>query len=428
MHDTFTFEGSADDDGSPIDEPPRRTRWAVEVQLGAELRRVPVGERAIVVGSGRSADLSLDDPTMSARHCEIVATRSGLSVRDLQSTNGTYVGGMRMREGVAGEGTVITVGQTPLVCVVNEDSQVELGAPLPGIAGCSMPMRQIAAQVRKLAKLSAPVLVTGETGVGKELVVRALHGEGPRKEAPIVAVNVATLPRELVESELFGHERGAFTGAVARRAGAFHDAEGGTLFLDEIGELPMEAQPKLLRALDGYEIRRVGANGGGKKPNARVVAATHVALGRSVDAGTFRRDLYHRLEVFLIEIPPLRSRPGDIVPIARHLLAGMEPEIGKRDLTAATIAKLTSYDWPGNVRELRNALSRAAHTATSRWLDVASIDKAMKRPRAEIEEPLKLTRRRAEELLARYGGNISAAARHAKVPRSTFRKKLKSPR
>src|SRR5207245_1320859 len=118
----------------------------------------------------------------------------------------------------------------------------------------------------------------------------------------IVAVNVAALPRELVESELFGHERGAFTGAVARRAGAFLDADGGTLFLDEIGELPMEAQPKLLRALDGYEIRRVGANGGGKKPNTRVIAATHVPLGRSVDAGTFRRDLYHRLEVFLVEI------------------------------------------------------------------------------------------------------------------------------
>jgi DNA-binding NtrC family response regulator len=288
-------------------------------------------------------------------------------------------------------------------------------------------MRRIAGQVRKLAPLAQPVLVTGETGVGKELVVCALHAEGPRRTAPLVALNVAALPRELVESELFGHERGAFTGAVARRTGAFLDADGGTLFLDEIGELPIEAQPKLLRALDGYEIRRVGAGGGGKKPNTRVVAATHVPLGDSVERGAFRRDLYHRLEVFVVEIPPLRARPGDIIPIARHLLEQMEPELGRRDMTAAAIAKLTSYDWPGNVRELRNALSRAAHGAPGRWIDVASLERAMRRRREgeAASAPVVLTKQRAEELLERLGGNVSAAARHANVPRSTFRKILK---
>ncbi len=427
MHDTIPFERH-DESARLIETAARGGRWGFEIQEGGDLRRVELGERAVVVGSSRSADVSIEDPTASARHCELAATRSGIAVRDLGSKNGTYVGGARVRQGVAGDATVITIGQTTLLCTAGDDAHLELGAPLPGVAGCSTAMRRIAAQVRKLAGLFAPVLVTGETGVGKELVVRALHAEGPRREAPIIAVNVSTLPRELVESELFGHERGAFTGAVSRRAGAFLEAEGGTLFLDEIGELPLEAQPKLLRALDGYEIRRVGATGGGRKPNARVVAATHVPLAENVEAGKFRRDLYHRLEVFLVEIPPLRARPGDIVPIARHLLEGMEQEVGKRDLTTATIAKLTSYEWPGNVRELRNVLNRAAHAAPSRWLELASFEKAMKRPREDAERPEVLTRRRAEELRARYGGNISAAARHAKLPRSTFRKRLKSPR
>ena len=144
--------------------------------------------------------------------------------------------------------------------------------------------------------------------------------QGPRAAEPFVAINVAALPRELVESELFGHERGAFTGAVTRRVGAFTEAEGGTLFLDEIGELPIDAQPKLLRALDGYEVRRVGAPGSGRRANARVVVATHVALQDNVARGAFRRDLFHRLEVFVVDVPPLRERPGDVLPIARMLL------------------------------------------------------------------------------------------------------------
>src|SRR6185436_14560652 len=174
----------------------------------------------------------------------------------------------------------------------------------------------------------------------KELIARALHTEGPRSEAPFVALNVAALPRELVESELFGHERGAFTGAVTKRAGAFAEAETGTLFLDEIGELPIDAQPKLLRALDGYEVRRVGAPGSGRRANARVVVATHVALQDNVARGAFRRDLFHRLEVFVVEVPSLRDRPGDILPIARLLLGQMENEIGRRELTPAAIAQL----------------------------------------------------------------------------------------
>ena len=233
---------------------------------------------------------------------------------------------------------------------------------------------------------------------------------------------MTTLPRELVESELFGHERGAFTGAVTRRVGAFTEAAGGTLFLDEIGELPIDAQPKLLRALDGYEVRRVGAPGSGRRANARVVVATHVALQDSVLRGAFRRDLFHRLEVFIVDVPPLRERPGDVNPIARLLLAQMENEIGRRELTPAAIAQLAAHDWPGNVRELRNVLCRAADQArAARWLDAAVIDRALRKSRKVVVE---LTRETAKDCLERHNGNMSAAARSAGVARTTFRKAL----
>src|SRR5271156_6762956 len=217
-------------------------------------------------------------------------------------------------------------------------------------------MRRLADQVRRLAQHALPVLIAGESGTGKELVARALHNEGPRRDRPFVAINVTALPRDLVESELFGHERGAFTGAHARRLGAFAEAGGGTLFLDEVGDLPVDAQPKLLRALDGYEVRRVGAAGGGERADVRVVAATHAPLEQRVTAGQFRRDLFHRLECFVIPLPPLRDRRGDVAAIARELLRQVASQVGPRTLTPAAIARLAAHDWPGNVRELRNVL------------------------------------------------------------------------
>jgi len=307
-----------------------------------------------------------------------------------------------------------------------DDDAEELGDPLPSLAGASSAMRRVAASVRRLASMSSPVLVAGETGVGKELVARALHTEGTRASGPFVAMNVAALPRELVESELFGHERGAFTGAVQRHVGAFTEAEGGTLFLDEIGELAIDAQPKLLRALDGYEVRRIGASGGGRRADARVIAATHVPLLEHVNCGRFRRDLYHRLEVFVVEIPPLRARPGDVLPIARRLLHQLETEIGRRRLTPAAIALLTAHDWPGNVRELRNVLLRAADFARSqRWIDAAVVSRALRRTGARS---LTLTPDQAKEWLVSHGGNVSAAARAAGVPRTSFRKLVRAGR
>ena len=405
---------------------PRACEWVVELQDDEGGRRVPLTAR-LVVGSARDADLLVRDPTVSGRHCAINLFGGGVAVEDLGSKNGTFVGSARVMNAWAGVGTTVTIGHATLAFFEARSSHPdETGwefKPLAGVTGGSALMRRVGEQARRLAKHSVPVLISGESGTGKELIARALHGEGPRAAGPFIAINVAALPRELVESEMFGHERGAFTGAVSKRTGAFIEAEGGTLFLDEIGELPLDAQPKLLRALDGYEVRRVGGAGGGRRANVRVVAATHVALEERVLAGQFRRDLFHRLEVFVIEVPPLRMRRGDIAPIARELLAQMAAEIGCRNVTSAALALLATYDWPGNVRELRNVLYRAADIATARMIDARDVDAAMRtRPEARA---LTFTPSLAKTWFEQHENNLSAAARAAGMPRSSFRKLLK---
>jgi DNA-binding NtrC family response regulator len=399
--------------------------WAVEVQDESGARRVGLSGATVVVGTSPSADIVVHDATVSGRHCALTAVGSAVSIHDLGSKNGTYVGPARVREAWGLPGAVVTIGRSTLVIAPSEAEATDesLGEPLAGIAGASIAMRRLAGQVRRLARHALPVLVSGESGTGKELVARALHVEGPRHARPFVAINVTTLPRELVESELFGHERGAFTGAHARREGAFAEAEGGTLFLDEIGDLPLEAQPKLLRALDGYEVRRVGASGAGQRADVRVVAATHARLEHRVDAGDFRRDLYHRLECFVVRVPPLRDRRGDIGAIARELLRQLAKDVGPRTLTPGALARLASHEWPGNVRELRNALCRAADCGTpSGRIEADDIDRALRRPSPTLAKCV--TSNRARELLRENAGNLSAAARAAGMPRTSFRKLL----
>ena len=302
---------------------------------------------------------------------------------------------------------------------------MEESEPLAGVAGGSLAMRTIAARVRRLAANALPVLVTGETGTGKELIARALHTEGPRAQWPFVALNVASLPRELVESELFGHERGSFTGAVSRRLGAFTEADQGTLFLDEIGDLPMDAQPKLLRALDGYEVRRIGATGKGRAPDVRIVAATNRELAARVEEGEFRCDLFHRLGLFKVALPPLRDRRGDIGPIARAILAGAPAGLGSRTLTPRALARLLDHDWPGNVRELRAVLYRASdHALGARVLDLDDVEDAL-RAGATGTPVVAIQPNEARALLNEHRGNVTHAARAAGMPRSTFRKRLR---
>jgi DNA-binding NtrC family response regulator len=399
--------------------------WVVEAQDETAARQVSLSAEPLVVGSSPTAGLVLDDATVSARHCALTAAGGAVVIEDLGSRNGTYVGGARIREARGQAGTVVVVGRSTLVIATADDGDPKRapGEPLAGIAGSSVAMRRLADQVRRLAAHALPVLIAGESGTGKELLARALHAEGPRRSRPFVAINVTAVPRELVESELFGHERGAFTGAHARREGAFADAEGGTLFLDEIGDLPPEAQPKILRALDGYEVRRVGGAGSGRRADVRVVAATHARLEQRVARNEFRRDLYHRLECFVIHVPPLRERRGDIGGIARELLRQLASDVGPRTLTAGALSRLASHSWPGNVRELRNVLCRAADGSIERSrIGAEDVDRALRRDRHELAKCV--TPERARQFLRDSEGNLSAAARAAGLPRTSFRKLL----
>jgi DNA-binding NtrC family response regulator len=248
---------------------------------------------------------------------------------------------------------------------------------LRAIIGEDPGLRAVVARAMLVAPTTTPVLVTGESGTGKELLARLLHDHGPCPRGPLVVVNCGALPRELAESELFGHERGAFTGAAARRAGWFEEASGGTLVLDEIGELPLELQPKLLRVLETGRLRRVGGSGE-TTVRVRVVAMTLRNLDSEVARGAFRGDLYYRLAGFELALPPLRRRPADIPLLVRHFLREIEPEVGRRDIDDAALEALAAADWPGNVRELRNVIRRAAIVTRGRGsgTEAARIDAA----------------------------------------------------
>jgi two-component system nitrogen regulation response regulator GlnG len=230
---------------------------------------------------------------------------------------------------------------------------------LRAIVGQAPALRRVLGQTARVARTRLPVLVTGESGTGKELLARALHDMSPVASGPFVAVNCGALARELAESELFGHERGAFTGAGARKVGWFEEASGGTLVLDEVGELPLDLQPKLLRVLETGRLRRVGGHGE-VTVHVRVVAMTLRDLRRDASRGLFRLDLYHRLAGCELRLPALRERPDDIALLTKHFLAELAPEFGPRTIDAGAVARLLSHDWPGNVRELRNTLRRAA--------------------------------------------------------------------
>ena len=246
----------------------------------------------------------------------------------------------------------------------------EEGEPLPMI-GRSAAMQEVYRTLARVIPTDLTVMVLGESGTGKELVARALHDLGPRRTGPFVAINMAAIPRELIETELFGHERGAFTGAAARSTGRFEQAQGGTLFLDEIGDMPMDAQTRLLRVLQSGEYMMVGGTRA-MKADVRIVAATHKDLRRLIDAGMFREDLYYRLNVVPIRLPPLRARREDIPELARHFLDRAASEgLPRKALDASAVAWLMEQSWPGNVRELENAMRRLAALARDELVTAA---------------------------------------------------------
>jgi DNA-binding NtrC family response regulator len=395
---------------------------------------IPLPRGKFDVGASARSAIVVTDHAVSATHLVLAVEDDRVTVRDQSSRNGTYVGALRVREACAQPGTIVTIGRSTITLRASTMHEGDVDVePLPGLAGGSIAMRRVSAQVRTLALSRFPVLICGESGSGKELVAHAFHVLSPRKHKPFVAINVTSIPRELVESEFFGHEKGSFTGAHARRRGAFEEAEGGTLFLDEIGDLPLDAQPKLLRALDGYNIRSVGATGSAAR-DVRVIAATHAPLRERVSEGLFRRDLFHRLEVFTIELPPLRDRRGDIGPIARVILRAMQSEVGVKELSTSGLARLAAEPWPGNVRELRNAILRAAALSPNEVVDAIDVDRALgvrsapssdsPSPRPRPRSVDALTPDLAKTLVREHNGNVSAAARAVGFPRTSFRKLL----
>ncbi|MCC7536441.1 MAG: sigma 54-dependent Fis family transcriptional regulator [Deltaproteobacteria bacterium] len=355
-----------------------RLRVTAGASRGAEL----VTDRSpITLGTAREADLRLDDRAVSRRHAAIELVPKGWLLTDLESRNGTFLDGARIEKAYLRAGSEIRVGETTLRFDPREE-RIDVAADEHGelgpMIGRSVRMRELFGLVRRVAPMDVTVLVTGETGTGKELVARAIHDLSPRKDGPFVVVDCGSIPPTLIESELFGHEKGAFTGATAAYAGAFERADGGTVFLDELGELRLDLQPKLLRVLEQRTFRRVGG-AHTKKVDIRVVAATHRDLEREVHAGRFRSDLFFRLSVIHIVIPPLRERRDDIPWIVRKVLAdprlaprlGSEPKaMGDRTVTDAAMHRLLAYDWPGNVRELQNVVHQMVALSDGARVDV----------------------------------------------------------
>ena len=326
-------------------------------QHGRE-RSVPVPPRGLSVGKAAGNDVTLDDPFVSARHLRIEARGARWHLVDLGSTNGTLLGGARVERAELPFGVPLHLGDAELVLEAPGAGEVARPVAFEGMISRDPGMRQVFELVERVAASDAAATILGETGTGKELVARALHARSPRAAGPFIPVNCSAIAETLIESELFGHERGAFSGADRLRKGAFEEASGGTIFLDEIGELPLDLQPKLLRALELGEVKRVGAS----RPitvDVRIVAATHRDLRAAVRAGKFREDLFYRLCVVPVTVPPLRQRRGDVRALAEAFLAQSAPRgLGLRWSDEA-LARLTGYDWPGNVRQLRNVVQRA---------------------------------------------------------------------
>jgi DNA-binding NtrC family response regulator len=318
------------------------------------------------VGKAPTCDFVLADGAVSRKHLEFVVLSDGVLVRDLGSTNGSWIHGARFTEITASAGAGITIGHSELrLMPMRKDDRPRSNADRFGeLLGTSDAMREVFAVLERVAPTEAAVLVIGETGTGKELVAEALHANSPRKRGQLVVCDLGSLPRSLIESELFGHVRGAFTGAERDRLGAFAQADGGTIFLDEIGEMDLEVQPRLLRALERRQVKPVGASQY-ENVDVRVVAATNRDLAAEVKAGRFREDLYHRLCVVTVHLPPLRERKDDIPLLVHHFLEKACVAAGRKtpEVTADAMAALCAHDWPGNVRELRNVLERVVAIA-----------------------------------------------------------------
>jgi transcriptional regulator with GAF, ATPase, and Fis domain len=414
---------------------------ALEVIAGPAVgKRAAMSRRELSVGSHASNDLVIDDPAISRFHFRIVADEKGHRIIDTTSTNGTMVNGVRVEQAFLPDAARIQAGGSTIVARLGDGSaDIELSSEdaFGPAVGRSVAMREVFALARRAAGSSASILLLGETGTGKDVLARAIHAHGARAHKSFVVFDCSATPPSLIESALFGHTRGAFTGAEEARLGVFERASGGTLFLDEIGELPLDLQPKLLRALDGGSITPVGGNRE-VRVDVRVVAATNRDLRAMVDQDRFRPDLYYRLAVIPIEVPPLRERTGDVPLLAAHFARQFlaRDDRGVDGWPAGDLervfAELEAQPWPGNVRELRNAVERILAladpdqlgrdaTATLASLDACgAIGRATRLPIHVARE--QFDREYIRDLLGAADGDVERAAAIAELhPKSLER-------
>jgi len=447
---SFRLRGGSDD---RLDAPTgvgRHTsvqRLAQEESLPPSQIRVKQGPNELIheienerftVGKDPANALVVQDRFISSKHLQVTRREGGLHVVDLNSTNGTYLGNVRIFEVEVPLNTVLRVGEAELIF-----ERLNLGRgsqAFHGIIGDDPSVRQLVELIERVAPSNAAVAILGESGTGKELVARALHTCSTRSEQPFIPINCAAISKELIESELFGHEKGAFTGADKQRKGAFEEAHGGTLFLDEIGELPLDLQAKLLRVLESGELKRVGAS----RPthvDVRLVAATNKDLLAESREGSFREDLYYRLCVIPLLLPPLRSRKGDIAVLTEHFMRVYTPRGQTVSLTPTALAKLADHPWPGNIRELRNVVHRALLLRRGPKIDAGDITFDQEYSReptgaaaVSLELPVGLTleimlqrleRQIIENTMRRYNHNKERVAKELGLARSTLFKRLK---
>jgi DNA-binding NtrC family response regulator len=409
--------------------------YRLEMIRGPEVGRIwELGPEETRVGKGGENEVVIVDATVSRTHFTLLQTPEGFLLRDQGSTNGTYLEGARIVEAYVYPGMEIRAGEVRLrLKPVNEDVAIQpSGSSTFGdLVGESAPMRKIFALLDRVAPTNATILILGETGTGKGAVARAIHDRSKRAEKPFVVIDCGAISHSLIESELFGHEKGSFTGATHQRRGALEMCRGGTLFIDELDDLPLEVQPKLLRALDEREISRVGSS----KPiklDLRVVAATKKDLRVEVAEGRFREDLFFRLSVVTIPLPPLRERMEDMPQLAERFLEG---EKAWEDLPRSFRDRLGSHHFPGNVRELRNLLERASYLEGFDAIDPTAFPTEVRgtessdpefrltadfmKPFKEAKEALveRFEREYIKRLLARNNAKIARAAREAKIDR-----------
>jgi DNA-binding NtrC family response regulator len=427
---------------SLLDDPPAFTRQRAGgtflVIKGPDRgESVSLGENPIYFGSSPACDLVLADKTVSRKHLMAVREGDEVFLRDQGSTNGTYIQGSRFKEITVGFGAEVRLGRT-VIKFLPEEEVVEPkfsdSDHFGSLVGRDAKMRRLFTLLEDIAPTDATVLIEGETGTGKELIAEEVHNHSSRRNGPFVVFDCGAVPRELIESALFGHVKGSFTGAVADRKGAFAEAHGGSIFLDEIGELALELQPALLRALDKRAVRRVGANTY-DKVDVRVVAATNRDLRDEISKKAFREDLYYRLAVIRVTLPALRERGGDIPLLVdffvRQFSSGRNIQIGPDDM-----ARLQRHGWPGNVRELRNVIERACvlSKGDSLNLDDALTEEAAPTLGIRTDLPFKeakgqlvelFEREYIVDLMRRHKMNLSAAAREAQIDRKHLRELIR---